>query len=102
MCRNASTWCRCHDLGNVAQDGILLCRRLAIGSGGGLTSRLAPPAVPRPDARRSSFGGLIPLAKLISEKPLTPSLSPSDGERVAEGGVRSSPISIRKFLLATV
>ena len=41
-------------------------------------------------------------AKLISGKPLTPSLSPSDGERVAAGRVRGLMVSFRKFGLATV
>ena len=40
--------------------------------------------------------------KLISEKPLAPSLSPSDGERVAVRPGEGFPVSIRRSVLATV
>jgi CubicO group peptidase (beta-lactamase class C family) len=42
------------------------------------------------------------LPKSISGSPLTPSLSPSDGERVAEGRVRGFHVTIRRFIPATV
>jgi len=42
------------------------------------------------------------LPKLLPEKPLTPSLSPSDGERVAEGRERGFPVTVQRFVLATM
>jgi len=41
------------------------------------------------------------LPELISDKPLTPALSPSDGERVAECRVRVFSHAWRKFILTT-
>ena len=40
-------------------------------------------------------------SEFISGRPLTPSLSPSDGEGVAEGRVRGSHHFIRKLFLRT-
>ena len=47
-------------------------------------------------------GRLYCLPDLISEKPLTPSLSPSDGEKVAIGRVMGSASSIQRIILTAL
>jgi hypothetical protein len=49
--------------------------------------------------RRLAFCLLARFSEIISERPLTPSLSPSDGTRVVEGRVRDARLSIRKSFL---